>query len=223
MLDTKGPEIRVGMFENDACEFFEGDTVKLVKEEVLGNHERFHVNCAELFTDVKTGDVLLIDDGKISMEVINTGEDEITCEFLNGGIVKNKKGINAPGVELTMPFISSKDYEDIKFGCEQGVDAFALSFVRTADDVLEVRKLLEEFNYKDAEIIAKIESKQAIDNLEEIIKVVDGIMVARGDLGVEVATELVPMYLSAGVSVNLGFTGNVCHVFSKETGINLEA
>lgn len=194
MLDTKGPEIRVGMFENDACEFFEGDIVKLVKEEVLGNHERFHVNCAELFTDVKIGDVLLIDDGKISMEVLNTNDEEITCKFLNGGIVKNRKGINAPGVELTMPFISSKDYEDIKFGCEQGVDAFALSFVRTAEDVLEVRKLLEQFNYNQTEIIAKIESKQAIDNLEEIIKVVDGIMVARGDLGVEVATELVPMY-----------------------------
>ena len=194
MLDTKGPEIRVGLFENDQCEFFEGDIVNLVKEEVLGNHERFHINCMELFNDVKVGDNLLIDDGKIALEVINVEPDTITCKFINGGVIKNRKGINAPGVELTMPFISSKDYEDIKFGCEQGVDAFALSFVRTADDVLEVRELLKEFNYKDAEIIAKIESRQGIDNLEEIIKVVDGIMVARGDLGVEVAPELVPMY-----------------------------
>ena len=194
MLDTKGPEIRVGMFENGSCEFKEGDIVKLVKEEVLGNHERFHINCKELFDDVKKGDKLLIDDGKITLEVMEVCSDTITCVFLNDGIVKNKKGINAPGVDLTMPFISKKDYEDIKFGCEQGVDAFALSFVRNADDVLEVRKLLEEFNYKNAEIISKIESKQSIDNIDEILKVSDGIMVARGDLGVEVAPELVPMY-----------------------------
>lgn len=194
MLDTKGPEIRVGMFENNSCEFFEGDIVKLVREEVLGNHERFYVNCMELFDDVKVGNQLLIDDGKITMEVIEVSEDTITCKFINGGIVKNKKGINAPGVELTMPFISEKDYNDIKFGCEQKVDAFALSFVRTANDVLEVRELLNKFNHPYAEVIAKIESRQGIDNLEEILKVSDGIMVARGDLGVEVAPELVPMY-----------------------------
>ena len=194
MLDTKGPEIRVGLFENNQCEFFQGDIVKLVKEEVLGNHERFHINCMELFDDVKVGDNLLIDDGKITLKVMEIASDELTCKFINGGVIKNRKGINAPGVELTMPFISQKDYEDIKYGCSIGVDAFALSFVRTAEDVLEVRALLDEFNYHDAEIIAKIECKQAIDNLEKIIKVSDGIMVARGDLGVEVATELVPMY-----------------------------
>lgn len=194
MLDTKGPEIRIGEIENGSCSFNEGDIVKFVKEEVLGNKEQIHINCKELFHDVKVNNILLIDDGKISTEVIDVNDDEITCRFLNSGILKNKKGINAPGVDLTMPFISDKDYDDIKFGCEQKVDAFALSFVRTANDVLEVRKLLEKFNHPYAEIIAKIESKQAIDNLEEIIKVSDGIMVARGDLGVEVATELVPMY-----------------------------
>ena len=194
MLDTKGPEIRVGQMENDGCAFNEGDVVKLVKEEVIGNKERFHVNCKELFQDVKKGDNLLIDDGKISLEVLSASDNEIECCFLNDGIVKTKKGINAPGVELTMPFISEKDYQDIKFGCEQKFDAFALSFVRTADDVLEVRELLKKFNHPKAEVIAKIESKQVIDNLQEIIKVSDGIMVARGDLGVEVAPELVPMY-----------------------------
>lgn len=201
MLDTKGPEIRVGLMENDSCQFVEGDVVKLVKEEVLGNKERFHINCKELFDDVKVGNKLLIDDGKITLEVLDKNTDEISCRFLNDGIVKSKKGINAPGVELTMPFISEKDYQDIKFGCEQGVDAFALSFVRTAEDVLEVRELLEKFNNKKVEIIAKIESKQAIQNLEEIIKVVDGIMVARGDLGVEVAPELVPMYQKQMISL----------------------
>lgn len=201
MLDTKGPEIRVGLMENDSCAFIEGDIVKLIKEEVLGNKERFHVNCKELFDDVKVGNNLLIDDGKISLKVIEVNEGEITCRFLNDGVVKTKKGINAPGVELTMPFISEKDYEDIKFGCEQGVDAFALSFVRTAEDVLEVKELVKKFGNPKTEIIAKIESKQGIDNLKEIIKVADGIMVARGDLGVEVAPELVPMYQKQMISL----------------------
>ena len=168
MLDTKGPEIRVGEMENDGCFFNEGDTIKFVKEEVLGNKERIYINCKELFDDVRVGNNLLIDDGKISLEVIDVLENEIICRFLNDGYIKSKKGINAPGVELSMPFISEKDYQDIKFGCEQGVDAFALSFVRTADDVLEVKKLLRQFNTK-AEVIAKIECKQGVDNLEEIM------------------------------------------------------
>ena len=194
MLDTKGPEIRTGRFENDSCTYYEGDTVKLVKEEVLGNKDRFHITCKELFDDVNVGNKLLIDDGKITLEVIKVESDTITAKFLNGGVVKNHKGINAPGINLSMPFISEKDYADIKFGCENGVDAFALSFVRTAEDVLQVRKLLAEFNTPNIEIISKIESQQGVDNLEEILKVSDGIMVARGDLGVEVAPELVPMY-----------------------------
>ena len=194
MLDTKGPEIRTGLFENDSCSYDEGDVVKLVKEEVLGNKERFHVTCKELFDDVTIGNKLLIDDGKITLEVIKVENDTITCKFINGGIIKNHKGINAPGISLSMPFISDKDYEDIKFGCENHVDAFALSFVRTQEDVLEVRKLLAKFNAENIEIISKIESQQGVDNLEDILKVSDGIMVARGDLGVEVAPELVPMY-----------------------------
>ena len=194
MLDTKGPEIRTGCFENDSCTYDEGDVVQLVKEEVLGNKEKFHITCQELFSDVNVGNILLIDDGKITLEVLQVEEDAITCKFKNGGVVKNHKGINAPGINLSMPFISEKDYEDIKFGCENGVDAFALSFVRTAEDVLEVRKLLAEFGTPYIEIISKIESQQGVDNLEEILKVSDGIMVARGDLGVEVAPELVPMY-----------------------------
>lgn len=194
MLDTKGPEIRTGVFENGCCEYQDGDVVKLLKEEVLGCKEQFHINCKELFDDVKVGNKLLVDDGKITLEVIETTEDSITCKFINGGVIKNHKGINAPNTELSMPFISEKDYEDIKFGCEQGVDAFALSFVRCAEDVLEVRKLLEKFGTPNIEIISKIESRQGIRNLEEILKVSDGIMVARGDLGVEVDPELVPMY-----------------------------
>ena len=106
MLDTKGPEIRTGCFENDSCTYYEGDTVKLVKEEVLGNKDRFHITCKELFDDVNVGNKLLIDDGKITLEVIKVESDTITAKFLNGGVVKNHKGINAPGINLSMPFIS---------------------------------------------------------------------------------------------------------------------
>ena len=108
MLDTKGPEIRTGVFENGYCEYQEGDIVKLVKEEVIGCKEQFHVNCKELFDDVKVGNRLLVDDGKITLEVIETAEEVITCKFINGGIIKNHKGINAPNTELSMPFISQR-------------------------------------------------------------------------------------------------------------------
>ena len=194
LLDTKGPEIRTGLFENGGVVYETGDIVKLVKEEVVGNKERFHITCKELFDDVVVGSSLLVDDGKINLKVVSVSCDEITCEFLNGGIIKNQKGINAPGTNLSMPFVSEKDYSDIKFCCEQGLDAIALSFVRTAEDVLEVKKIVATLGRPNIEIISKIECKQAIDNLEEILKVSDGIMVARGDLGVEVAPELVPLY-----------------------------
>ena len=194
MLDTKGPEIRTGIFENGAVEYKQGDIVKLVKNETICNKEQIYITCKELFNDVKKGDKLLVDDGKITLKILSVNENEITVEFLNDGTISNKKGINAPGIDLTMPFISEKDYEDIKFGCEQGIDLIALSFVRTADDVLQVREILKECGNTNIEIISKIESQQGIDNLKEIIKVSDGIMVARGDLGVEVATELVPLY-----------------------------
>ena len=194
MLDTKGPEIRTGCFENGAVEYNIGDCVSLVKEEVLGNKNKIQILCSELFDDVEVGNVLLVDDGKISLKIVAVNQDEIIVEFLNSGKISDHKGINAPGVNLTMPFISQTDLDDIKFGCEQGVDLIALSFVRTADDVLEVKKLLEEFGKPNIEVIAKIESKQGIENLDEILKVADGIMVARGDLGVEVQPELVPLY-----------------------------
>ncbi len=194
MLDTKGPEIRTGIFENDGVFYEEGDIVKLVKDEILGNKETFQITCKELFNDIKVGNTLLIDDGKIITTVIDVNPEVITIKFNNSGKVSNRKGINAPGTKLSMPFISEKDYEDIKFGCEQKVDGIALSFVRTKDDVLEVKKLLKDFGNENIEIISKIESQQGIDNLKEILEVSDGIMVARGDLGVEVAPELVPMY-----------------------------
>ena len=201
MLDTKGPEIRCGKFENGSVTYKRNDIVKLVKEEVLGNSERFHVNCKELFDDIKDGEILLIDDGNISLRVLEHKKDEILVKFLNGGTIKDKKGINAPNIKLSMPFISQRDYEDLKFGCEHDVDIIALSFVRRKEDVLLVRDVLKSFNKADIEVISKIENQEGIDNLEDIIKVSDGIMVARGDLGVEVPTEKVPVYQKRMISM----------------------
>ena len=194
MLDTKGPEIRVGTFENDSCSYEQGDFVDLVREEVVGNKERFHVNCPEFFEDINVGNEILIDDGKISLSVVEKEEGKVKCVINNSCTIKNKKGINLPGVVLTMPFVSEKDYNDIKFGCEQGVDLIALSFVRRAEDVIEVRNILKSLNKPRIEIIAKIENQESLNNINEIVEVSDGIMVARGDLGVEVAAELVPIY-----------------------------
>jgi len=194
MLDTKGPEIRVGLFENNECFFAQGDIVKLVSEEIIGNKERFYVNCPEFFLDINVGNEILIDDGKMSLTVIEKTDDYVTCRVNTPGVIKNRKGINVPGVTLTMPFVSEKDYEDIKFGCEQGVDLLALSFVRRKEDVEEVRNILKSFGKPDIEIIAKIENQEGLNNIESIIEVADGIMVARGDLGVEVAPEFVPLY-----------------------------
>lgn len=194
MLDTKGPEIRTGVFENGSCEYHTGDIVKLVREETICNHDTIYVNCKELFDDVSVDNILLIDDGKISIKITNVTDGVIEGVFLNDGVIKDHKGINAPSVHLSMPFISQQDYNDIKFGCEQDVDFLALSFVRNKQDILEVKELLAKFGKPKMEIISKIECQQAVDNLEEILEVSNGVMVARGDLGVEVAPELVPMY-----------------------------
>lgn len=194
MLDTKGPEIRIGNFENDECLFEEGDIVTLTSEEVIGNKKRFYVNCPEFFADIEKGNEVLIDDGKMSFTVLEKTEEDVKCIANTTGILKNKKGINVPGVELSMPFVSDKDYQDIKFGSEQGVDIIALSFVRRKEDVLEIRQILKELGTPNIEIVSKIENQEGLNNIKEIIDVSDGIMVARGDLGVEVPPELVPLY-----------------------------
>ena len=194
MLDTKGPEIRCGYFENGMQQYKQGDCVYLVKEKCMGNQERFQVCCEELFNDIQVGNTILIDDGKIILSVLECDADKIYCEFKNPAIVKDRKGINVPGVTLSMPFISKQDYQDIEFACSQKVDTLALSFVRRKEDVLAVKELLRKFNRPDIDIIAKIESQEGMDNLKEILEVANGIMVARGDLGVEVLPEKVPLY-----------------------------
>jgi pyruvate kinase len=165
-----------------------------VKEEVLGNKERFHITALELFDDIKIGDYLLIDDGKMRLDVVEKGNDDFTCRIFNPGVIKSRKGVNVPNVKLSMPFISKKDDEDIRFAARQRVDMIALSFVRRREDVLEVKKILAEEGNLSIELIAKIENQEGVDNLDEILKEVNGIMVARGDLGVEVSTQLVPIY-----------------------------
>ncbi|MCR3906639.1 MAG: pyruvate kinase [Tenericutes bacterium] len=194
LADTKGPEIRTGKFENDIATFKKGDRVEVHKNPILGNRERFHVDCKELYDDIKVGDYLLIDDGKMKLTVVEVSKDILICEVNNSGSIKTKKGVNVPNVILSMPFVSEKDYEDIVFSAKKNVDMIALSFVRRKEDVLEVREILKKCGKENIELISKIENQEGVDNLESILSVSDGVMVARGDLGVEVSTSLVPIY-----------------------------
>lgn len=194
MADTKGPEIRCGLFENNQVPFKKGDLVEITNEEVLGTKDRFHVACPELFSDLKVNDYLLIDDGKMKLTVIEKTATGFLCRVENSGLLKSRKGVNVPNVKLSMPFVSEKDKNDILFAAQSGVDMIALSFVRRKEDVLAIRAILETIGKADIELIAKIENQEGVDNLDEILEVSNGIMVARGDLGVEVSTQLVPIY-----------------------------
>ena len=193
LLDTKGPEIRIRDFENGKITLTEGQKFTLTADEILGNEERVSVTYKELCQDVKPGDNILIDDGLIGMGVESIEGSDIHCIVKNGGVVSNKKGVNLPGVEVNMPFISQKDKEDILFGIREGFDFIAASFTRTADDVLAIRRILDENGGTDINIIAKIENRQGVDNIDSIIEACDGIMIARGDMGVEIPLEEVPI------------------------------
>lgn len=194
LADTKGPEIRTGEFENGVASFIRGEKVEVWKKPIIGNRDRFHIACDELFEDIKDNDFLLIDDGKMRLNVLKATPDILYCEVNNSGTIKTKKGVNVPNVKLSMPFVSKKDHDDILFAAEKGVDMIALSFVRRKEDVLQVREILKKIGKPNIELISKIENQEGMDNLEEILDVSDGIMVARGDLGVEVSTSLVPLY-----------------------------
>jgi pyruvate kinase len=193
LLDTRGPEIRIGDFEEGKIELRKDQTFTLTINEVMGNESMVSISYKSLVEDVKADDTILIDDGLIELKVINVTDTDIVCKVENGGIVSNHKGVNVPNVELSMPFISEKDYADIVFGIEQGFDFIAASFTRTAADILEIRKILSQYNYDNVNIIAKIENMQGVENIDEIIRVSDGIMVARGDMGVEIPLEDVPV------------------------------
>lgn len=193
LLDTKGPEIRIGDVEGGRLELKTGQEFTLTTEEILGNGERVTITYKNLYRDVAPGDSILIDDGLIGMEVRRIEGEDIVCQVKNGGFISNHKGVNVPGVELKMPFVSPKDYEDIVFAAEQGYDFIAASFTRTAEDIMEIRKILQEHNGNGINIIAKIENMQGVENCEDILRMSDGIMIARGDMGVEIPLEEVPV------------------------------
>ena len=193
LLDTKGPEIRIREFENEKVTLKEGQEFTLTAEEIVGNENIVSVTYKELYKDVKPGNSILIDDGLIGLEVKKIKGQDIVCKVVNGGVLGNKKGVNLPGVEVNMPFISPKDHDDILFGIKEGYDFIAASFTRTAADVKEIRDILEKNGGQDIKIIAKIENQQGVDNIDSIIEAADGIMIARGDMGVEIPLEDVPV------------------------------
>ena len=193
LFDTKGPDFRTGMMTNDSIKLETGKQIKVVKDDILGTEEAFTVNYKDALDSIKEGNEILLEDGLMKLKVIEKIKNGVNCEIIDGGILGNKKGVNVPGVNLNLPFISDLDREDIIYACEHDGDFLALSFVSSADDVREVKKLLKEHGREDMQIISKIESSRGIKNLDEIIKVSDGIMVARGDLGVEMPMDSLPI------------------------------
>lgn len=193
MLDTKGPEIRIGKFENGEIELREGAIFTLVNEDILGDQTRVSITYKNLHNEVNVGTMILINDGLIKIEVLEIQGTNIICKVIDGGKLTNTKSINIPGMCINLPSPTEKDIEDIKFGIQAGFDYIAASFVRNKQDVLNIRKVLEDNNGGHIKIISKIENRQGIDNFDEILEVSDGIMVARGDLGVEVPMEEVPI------------------------------
>ena len=193
MLDTKGPEIRVGFFRDGSVQLERGQHFTLTTLECEGTDERVTISYRDLPRDIGVGTTILIDDGLIELEAEKITETDIVCLVKNGGTVSNRKGVNVPNVKLSMPYISEQDRKDIVFGIQTGFDFIAASFVRSAEDVLLIRKILEEYQCDTINIIAKIENAEGVENIDEIIEVSDGIMVARGDMGVEIPNEDVPV------------------------------
>lgn len=193
LLDTKGPEIRIRDFKEGKVQLKKGQTFTLTTNEVQGDETMVSITYADLVKDVMPGATILIDDGLVGLEVLEVTDTDIKCIVLNDGAISNKKGVNVPNVDLSMPYISQKDHDDIVFAIEQGFDFIAASFVRSADDILEIRKIFDEKGCDNINIIAKIENMQGVNNIDEIIRVTDGIMVARGDMGVEIPLEDVPL------------------------------
>lgn len=193
LLDTKGPEIRIGKLKENPIMIEEGQEFVLTTKEIIGDKQCVSISYKDLVKDISVGDKILIDDGLIELKVMRLTDTDIICLVQNGGQISQMKGVNVPNVELSMPFISEKDRQDIIFGIEHGFDFIAASFTRCAEDILQIRKLLSEYNCNTMNIIAKIENMQGVRNIDEIIRVSDGIMVARGDMGVEIPIQEVPV------------------------------
>lgn len=195
LLDTKGPEIRTHTMENGELHLVSGQVIDISMTEVVGDQNSFSVTYNQLIDDVDQNDKILLDDGLIELRVLAKDNEKGLIHTIveNAGVLKNKKGVNVPGVSVKLPGITEKDAQDILFGIEQGVDFIAASFVRTPKDVLEIRELLEQNGGSHIQIIPKIENQEGVDNIDDIIEVSDGLMVARGDLGVEIPAEVVPL------------------------------
>lgn len=192
LYDTKGPDFRTGKVENDEIKLKEGKTIRIVKEEVLGNEERITVNYKDALDMININDIILLEDGLMKLLVVDKDSKGLTCSIIVGGLLGNKKGVNVPGVNLNVPFISKQDELDIRYACKNGGDFLALSFVSDKEDIIRVKEILKSEN-SNMQIISKIESNTAIKNIDEIIEESDGIMVARGDLGVEVPMKELPI------------------------------
>lgn len=194
MLDIKGPKIRTHNFINDGVELEAGQNFTFIcDKEILGDNKSCSITYEELYKDVNIGGTILVDDGLLSFEIIDIQDKNIICRLLNDGIIKNHKGVNVPNVSINLPSVTEKDKDDLILGCKMEVDFIAASFVRKASDVLEIRDLLNSNNGKNIQIIAKIESQEGVNNIDPILSVADGIMVARGDMGVEIPIERVPI------------------------------
>ncbi len=195
MLDSKGPEIRTHKFKDGQGEVFTGNKFDIyTKEEILGDNTKCSVTFNDLYKDVKPYDTILIDDGLISLTVesIDKQNQIVHCTVNNDGVIGNNKGMNLPGIKTSLPSLTKKDIEDLKFGCKMGIDIVAASFIRKAADILEIKKVLEENQGEHIQIYSKIETQEGVDNIDEIVRFSDGIMVARGDLGVEIPIEKLP-------------------------------
>lgn len=194
MLDTKGPEIRIGTFEEKEYFLKPDDIFTITTRDVVGNKNIVSVSYPGLPNDVEKGSIISVDDGLIQLEVLEIKDGtDIVCRVQNNGVISNHKGVNLPGRVTNLPAITPKDVDDIKFGIENGIDMIAASFIRKKEDIYDIRKVLEDHGGEDILILSKIESQEGVDNVDEIIEASDGIMVARGDLGVEIRTELIPL------------------------------
>ncbi len=197
LYDTKGPDLRTCTFDGDYIELVEGETIKIVEEDVLGTKEKISFNYKGIIKDLKVGMTILLDDGfyKLLIEEVDPSNGgSVTCRIMNGGTIKSRRGVCIPGVKLDVPYVSEQDKEDIKYACDKDGDFLAISFVNCADDIKQVRSLCAEFGKPNMPIISKLETQYAMDNLDEIIDETDIVMIARGDLGVETGVENLPLY-----------------------------
>ena len=193
LQDLQGPKIRIGLMMDGGVEIADGQELVITTEELEGNNERVSTVYKEIVNDVKAGDTILIDDGNIELKTVSVDENQVVTEVVHGGLLKSRKGINLPDTEVSAPSLTDKDLEDLKFGLSQNVDWVALSFVRKAEDIRQLKQIIAEAG-KETKVVAKIEKPEALRNIDEIIEVTDAVMVARGDLGVEIPMHEVPIW-----------------------------